>query len=62
MSEKKEREDLGKVIAEMEKKCAEKPGSVMAHHHLGLVYSKAGRLDEAIAAPGKGHRAGSFFR
>ena len=50
MAENSIKEDLGKVIAEMEQKCVEKPGSVMAHHHLGLVYRKAGRLDEAVAA------------
>ena len=50
MSENSQKEDLDKVIAEMEQKCAEKPGSVMAHHHLGLVYRKAGRFDEAVAA------------
>ena len=44
------KEDLPKVIAEMEKKCAEHPDNVMARHHLGLVYMKAGRIDEAIAS------------
>ena len=28
----------------------ELPDSVMAHHHLGLVYMKAGRIEEAIAS------------
>jgi len=42
MSEKSKQEDLSKVIAEMEQKCVEKPGSVMAYHHLGLGYGKAG--------------------
>ncbi len=50
MAENSKQEDLGKVITEMEQKCVEKPGSVMAHHHLGLVYRKAGRFDEAVAA------------
>ena len=50
MSEKIMQEDLSKVIEESEKKCAEKQGSVVAHHHLGLVYRKAGRFDEAVAA------------
>jgi tetratricopeptide (TPR) repeat protein len=50
MSENSKQEDLSKVIEEMEKKSVEKPESVMAHHHLGLVYRKAGRLDEALAA------------
>jgi len=50
MAENTKQEDLSKVIAEMEQKCADKPGSVMAHHHLGLVYRKAGRFDEAVAA------------
>jgi len=50
MSEKSKQEDLSKVIAEMEQKCLEKPGSVMAYHHLGLVYHKAGYFDKAVAA------------
>lgn len=41
-------EDLPKVIAEMEKKCKQAPDNVVAFHHLGLVYMKAGRIDEAI--------------
>ena len=44
------REDLPKVIAELEKKCRENPKSVSAYHHLGLVYMKAGRTEEAITA------------
>ena len=50
MSENSKKENLNKVIEEMEQKCTEKPASVMAHHHLGLVYQKAGRLDDAVAA------------
>ncbi len=50
MAEESKQEDLDKVIKEMQQKCVEKPGSVMAHHHLGLVYQKAGRLEEARAA------------
>ena len=50
MLEKNMQEDLSKVIEETEKKCAEKPGSVVAHHHLGLVYRKAGRLDDEVVA------------
>lgn len=42
------REDLTKIIDEFEKKCQQSPNNVMAHHHLGLVYLKAGRVDEAI--------------
>jgi len=49
MSEKIMQEDLSKVIEETEQKCAEKPGSVVAHHHLGLVYRKAERFDDAVA-------------
>lgn len=41
-------EDLPIVIAEMEKKCKQTPDNVVAFHHLGLVYMKAGRIDEAI--------------
>jgi len=41
-------EDLPKVIEELEKKCKEHPNSVMAFHHLGLVYMKAGRVEDAI--------------
>ena len=41
-------EDLPAVIAEMEKKCKQAPDNVVAWHHLGLVYMKAGRIDEAI--------------
>ncbi len=44
MSEK----DINDVIAELEEKCKEQPKSVIAHHHLALVYRKAGRLDDAI--------------
>ena len=33
---------------ELEEKCAKKPNSVTAHHHLGLVYRQAGRIDDAI--------------
>ena len=43
-------EDLPKVIAELEKKCRENPQSVTAFHHLGLVYMKAGKPQEAIKA------------
>lgn len=43
-------EDLPKVIAEMEKKCKNNPDNVVAFHHLGLVYMKAGRIDDAIKA------------
>ena len=42
------KENLPTVIAELEKKCAQNPTSVMAFHHLGLVYMKAGRIDDAI--------------
>ncbi len=42
-------EDLPTVIAEMEKKCKQNPDNVVTQHHLGLVYMKAGRIDEAIA-------------
>ncbi len=41
-------EDLPTVIAEMEKKCKQNPDNVVTLHHLGLVYMKAGRIDEAI--------------
>ncbi len=43
-------EDLPTVIAEMEKKCKQAPDNVVAFHHLGLVYMKAGRIDDAIEA------------
>ena len=43
-------EDLPKVIEELEKKCKEHPKSVMAFHHLGLVYMKAVRIPDAIKA------------
>ena len=43
-------EDLLKVIEELEKKCEEHPDSVMAFHHLGLVYMKASRVEDAIRA------------
>ena len=49
MSENNANDDLAKVIEELEQKCADKPDSVMAHHHLGLVYRKAGRLQDALA-------------
>ena len=41
-------EDLPRVIAEMEKKCKQAPDNVVAWHHLGLVYMKAGRIEDAI--------------
>ena len=41
-------EDLPAVIAELEEKCQEFPSNVMARHHLGLVYLKAGRTQDAI--------------
>ncbi|MEA3466974.1 MAG: tetratricopeptide repeat protein [Thermodesulfobacteriota bacterium] len=41
-------EDLPLVIAEMEKKCKQAPDNIVSLHHLGLVYMKAGRVDEAI--------------
>ncbi len=41
-------EDLPTVIAEMEKKCKQSPDNVVAFHHLGLVYMKAGRIEDAI--------------
>ena len=41
-------EDLSKVIEELEKKCKEYPESVMAFHHMGLVYMKAGRAEDAV--------------
>ncbi len=43
-------EDLAKVTEELEKKCQDNPKSIMAHHHLGLVYMKAGRTEAAIAS------------
>ncbi|MBM9518874.1 tetratricopeptide repeat protein [Desulforhopalus vacuolatus] len=44
------KEDLVAVIAELEKKCKEHPDNVMAFQHLGLVYMKAGRMEEAVTA------------
>ena len=44
------KEDLPTVIAEMEKKCKQTPDNVVAFHHLGLVYMKAGRIEDAIKA------------
>jgi len=46
-------EDLPTIIAEMEKKCKQSPDNVVAFHHLGLVYMKAGRIDEAITCLNK---------
>ena len=40
--------DLAEVICELEKECTEHPDSVFAHHHLGLAYRQAGRLDDAV--------------
>ncbi len=39
---------LEQVIAEQEKIVAELPDNVMAHHHLGLIYRKADRFDDAV--------------
>ena len=41
-------EDLPRVIAELEKKCKQTPDNIVTLHHLGLVYMKSGRIDEAI--------------
>jgi len=41
-------EDLAKVIEELEAQVKESPENVIAHHHLGLVFMKAGRVDDAI--------------
>ena len=41
-------EDMDAVIAELEKKCEQHPDSVMAHHHVALVYLKAGRIGDAM--------------
>ena len=41
-------EDIAKVIEELEQQVKESPDNVIAHHHLGLVYMKAGRVDDAI--------------
>jgi tetratricopeptide (TPR) repeat protein len=43
-------EDLPTVIAELEKKCKQTPDNVVTFHHLGLVYMKAGRIEDAIHA------------
>ncbi len=43
-------EDLPTVIAELEKKCKQTPDNVVTFHHLGLVYMKAGRVEDAIKA------------
>ncbi|MEN8141098.1 MAG: tetratricopeptide repeat protein [Thermodesulfobacteriota bacterium] len=48
MSDKELSEDLNAVIAELEGKCAEMPKSVVAHHHLAMVYHKAGRHNDAV--------------
>jgi tetratricopeptide (TPR) repeat protein len=56
------KEDLPAVIAEFEKTVAEFPENVMAQHHLGLVYMKAGRIEEAIACLEKGDRPRSRSR
>ena len=41
-------ENINAVIAELEHKCAELPDNFIAHHHLALVYRKAGRPQDAI--------------
>ncbi len=48
MSESNLTEDLNAVIAELEQKCEEMPSSVVAHHHLAMVYHKAGRHNDAV--------------
>ena len=40
--------DLNAVIAELEEKVKELPGNFVAHHHLAMVYHKAGRHNDAI--------------
>ncbi|MFZ5776397.1 MAG: tetratricopeptide repeat protein [Thermodesulfobacteriota bacterium] len=47
MSTQTQQEDLGKVVAELEQKCQELPDNIIAHHHLALVYRKAGRKADA---------------
>jgi len=48
MAEAQKQADISAVISDLEKVVQEKPDNVMARHHLGLVYRKAGRVDEAI--------------
>jgi tetratricopeptide (TPR) repeat protein len=48
MSEKATTKNLPKVIEELEKKCAELPDNVVAHHHLAVVYRMAGRATDAL--------------
>ena len=48
MAEAQKQADISTVISDLEKVVQEKPENVMARHHLGLVYRKAGRVDEAI--------------
>lgn len=48
MNDAKKIEDIDVVIAELEQKCIELPDNFIAHHHLALVYRKAGRYQDAI--------------
>lgn len=48
MPESFQTKNLPKVIEELEKKCAELPDNVVAHHHLAVVYRMAGRTDDAL--------------
>ena len=43
-----QQEDLTKIIEELEQKCVELPDNIVAHHHLALVYRKAGRTADAM--------------
>lgn len=46
MSPQTQQADLNSVIEELEQKCQELPDNIVAHHHLALVYRKAGRKDD----------------
>ena len=48
MSEQKLTEDLSKTIDELIKQCEKTPDNFIAHHHLALVYRKAGKTQEVV--------------
>ena len=50
MSDKQQQAaNLADVIKELEEKVEELPGNFVAHHHLAMVYHKAGRHNDAIS-------------
>ncbi len=48
MSENAQQADIKTVVKDLEDVVEKNPKNVMAHHQLGLVYRKVGRVEDAI--------------